>query len=487
MSIRDVPTRTNSGTVSYSRTLADAESGLGDWRTIGVSGFGSGQVSGGYFAIDLSNPEIAKGGPAFRWQLTRDKNGIPLFGVGGTPLITTLFLKSSSTDPGSEVAVAILPGGDLGSRTSGTTAAGPLVQPVAGQSQFAPSTTVAAYSGSDAARALTVVRLDTGEVVRSFRAVATGLLSSTVTKIVAIPAPIVGQPAAFPGAAGTVADRVFVGDKEGRIWRLDVSKGDPTLWTFEVFFDTYFGMTVSQRQPIVTAPVLSVDDTGQITLNVSTGDQGVLSATPNLVNRVISLTETLEGTTFRPKVNWVETLGCPSTCTASQHEGERVTGPMSLFGGTLYFATTSPSASTTTSCGTSSSRVFGLHYTKSKDAEAGNVTQDPLNGAAAALPPASGTGPKRKSTEPTAGVVFGVSIEQQPSCAGDNSSFSGDAYLGSYGSHSATSTVNPGKFFLVTQVGGGDKGNTSSVATEKLELSPPRSSVIFDSWAPIFE
>ena len=38
-----------------------------------------------------------------------------------------------------------------------------------------------------------------------------------------IPAPIVGQPVAYPSDTGLIADRLFVGDAEGRIWRIDVS------------------------------------------------------------------------------------------------------------------------------------------------------------------------------------------------------------------------------------------------------------------------
>jgi hypothetical protein len=110
-----------------------------------------------------------------------------------------------------------------------------------------------------------------------------------------------------------------------------------------------------------------------------------------------------------------------------------------------------------------------------------------LSGAAGALPPVSNSSTKRKVTDAAPGVVFGVSVEQQPSCTTANDTFANDAYLGSYGGHSATNAVTPGKFFLVTQVGGGDKSNASSVATDKIELSPPRSTVVFDSWAPIFE
>jgi type IV pilus assembly protein PilY1 len=488
LAIRDVQAREENGVVSFSRTSQDAQAASGEWRTLLVSGFGVGQVSGGYFALDVTNPDPLLGGPELRWQLTRDGDGTPLFGAGGNPIITSVFLKSGSTDPGSEVAVAILPGGDLGTRTTSLTGAGPLTDPVDGQSAFAAANQVAAYSGADAARSLTVVRLDTGEVVRSFRASYTGTLDHALTEIVAIPAPIVGQPAAFPGAVGTVADRVFVGDKEGRVWRLDVSKGDPTEWTFEVFFDLYFDLDVDQRQPLSTAPILSVDDIGQITLAVSSGDQGVLSATTGMLNRVVSLTETFDASAgFRPKVNWVETLGCDGACGNGESEGERVTGAMTLFGSSLYFASSSPAVAGNGECNTGTSRIWGVHYIRSADEEQNATTIDPMNGATGALPPANGGTAKRKSTTSATGVVFGVSVEQEPACSSVAETFTEDPYLGGYGSHSSTSAVTPGKFYLVTQVGGAAGSTENKVATEKLELQPPRSTVNVDSWAPIFE
>src|SRR5690606_18914088 len=146
---------------------ADAMVAAGSFRTVLTAGFGVGQVGGGYYALDITDPDLDDGGPRFLWQLTRDPGGAAMFGEGGTPLVTTVFIKQSPTDPGADVAVAILPGGDAGLRTSGATTAGPLLQPV--DSTYAPSPTVGAYTGAEAARSVTVVRLDTGEVLRSFR------------------------------------------------------------------------------------------------------------------------------------------------------------------------------------------------------------------------------------------------------------------------------------------------------------------------------
>jgi type IV pilus assembly protein PilY1 len=487
--IRDVPVREAEDERFFERTQADAAAGAGSWGTMLVAGFGRGQVGAGYYAVDITNPVEAAGGPQFLWQLTRDDNGAALFGEGGVPLITTVFMKTSSTDPGTEVAVAVLPGGDKGSRSTSLVSAGPLMDPVG--DDFEPEAEVNGYTGSEAARSLTIVRLDTGEVIRSFRSTVTGttLLSTRITAV-DIPAPIVGQPAAFPGATGSVADRIFVGDKEGRLWRVDVSKNNPAEWTMEVFFDLYTGQLASKRQPLELAPVVSVDGTGRITVAAATGDQRVQTASSGMLNRVVSLTEVFDAADgdFHAQVNWVEGLGCPSgTCLDDQYAGERVTGPMSLFGSTLYFASSSPATGSAEQCASGQSRVWGLHYTMSADEAEGADTIDPLNGAYGGLPPAEDSTEPQKVTEPQSGNVFGVSIEQQPSCAAELEQYDSDPYLGGYGNHTALSTVTPGKFFLVFQVGGVSSASANKVTTTKVELSPPRNTVWVDSWAPIFE
>lgn len=484
--IRDVVATNVSDTVTFERSLSDAQQGAGSWRTVLVAGFGKGQVGGGYYALDVTDPDPTTGGPKFLWQLTRDAAANPLFGSGGTPLITTLFVKSSAADPGAEVPVAVLPGGDAGTRSGAAVSAGPLIQPEDAE-RFGPETEVNGYVDAEAARSLTIVRLDNGEVLRSFRPSAFAGLDSERTTIVDIPAPIVGQPAAFPGAAGAVADRVFVGDREGRLWRLDLSDADPSRWTFEVFFDLYYGEDRTRRQPLELAPVLSVDEMGQVTIAAATGDQRVQTATPGMLNRIVSLTETVVEGDFIPEVNWVEALGCSGSCGEGQHAGERVTGPMSLLGSSLYFATTAPASSGETACSVGASRVWGVHYVMSKDELEGAEMVDPESGTAGALPSDDGSSTLPKSTPLRPGVVFGVSIEQQPSCSVELEQPIEDVYIDGFGQHVSSTAQAPSKFFLVFQIGGSTQGTANKVATEKIELAPPEFAIQVDSWAPIFE
>lgn len=484
--IRDVVAKEVSGRTVFERSLQDAQQGAGNWKTVLVAGFGKGQVGGGYYALDVTDPDPTTGGPEFLWQLTRDGSSNPLFGSGGTPLITTLFVKSNASDPGAEVPVAVLPGGDAGTRSGAAVSAGPLIQPE-NAGRFGPDEQVNGYVDAAAARSLTIVRLDTGEVLRSFRSSEFPGLDASRTTIVDIPAPIVGQPAAFPGAAGAVADRIFIGDREGRLWRLDVSDADPSRWKLEVFFDLYYGEARERRQPLELAPVLSVDEMGQVTIAAATGDQRVQSATPGMLNRIVSLTEKVVDGDFIPKVNWVEELGCTNACGEGQHAGERVTGPMNLLGSSLYFATTAPASGGEAECSVGASRVWGVHYLMSKDAIDAAEVIDPLSGAAGALPSDDGSLTLPKSTPLRPGVVFGVSIEQQPSCSVELEQPIEDVYVDGYGQHISTTAQAPSKFFLVFQIGGSTQGSANKVATEKLELAPPEFAIQVDSWAPIFE
>lgn len=485
------------------------------YRTIMVQGFGP--KFGGYYALDITNPTIDSTdptkGPKFLWQLSTDGAGNQLFGKGSsTPLITTLFMNTTgTTDPITrEVAVAVLPGG-LGDAPTGTPTACagkadrlsaiPVCTPSAGgtctgsTSSYRNNIRCYDANGSSvnslAARSLTIVKLDTGEIIRTFR-------PSGVTQPVTFPtsvlttqtkdpngtlrnldieAPIVGQPVAYPSATGLVADRIFVGDAEGRVWRIDVSKPDPAAWTMNVFYDPYTDAS-PLGQPIQTPPVLSVDGKGQITINFSTGDQDNLTPDPNpsspvTTNYVVSLTETLVPVmgvpSFQAQLNWRNTYT----------GGKRVLGPMTLFNKTLYFSTFLQAI--TSACndiGTSS--VLGLDYIQP-------ITQGtPDNGGKVNFP---------QIDYPNA-VVAGVGLRQRPSCSSAATSAGAtgaDAFLG-YGNIATVQTTKVGQFELVVQLGGqkpsgsGSTGTPTNVpATDTKTLPSINVPVRMDSWAPIIE
>jgi type IV pilus assembly protein PilY1 len=456
---------------SYERLRSDAEGGGGFWRTVLVQGFGEGQVDSGYFALDITDPDPATPGePTFRWQLTRNASDVPLFGSNGTPLITTVFLDTSTGDP-REVAVAVLPGGDALNGSGSTTAIGEVM--TADPGSFTTTREVRVYPGFEA-RSLTIVRLDTGEVIRTFRPEdSAALFDESVFTATVIPAPITGQPKAFPEITGAVADRIYVGDRDGRMYRVDVSSQDAEDWTMKVFYDAFEDGAVASSQPVVLPPVLSVDDVGDVTVAFATGTQTL----DNGQNRVISLTERLnpDSNEFEAHVNWIHTLDV----------GDRVTGPMVLFNRGLYYSVSRPPATTGVACDVGSSKVYGAQYIESADFEqaaADGTDPDPTSGPA----PAPNEDDLVIAAQP--GLVFGLSLEAEPTCASEEEAVSGNDSFG-YGEVRMSRTVNPGKYFLTFAASGNDAGGAEAqgVLQVRQELESPRLPVTFSSWAAVYE
>jgi type IV pilus assembly protein PilY1 len=476
-----------SGKYKFERTKADAQAGNGQWRTILVQSFGGNR--GGYFAVDITDPVVPANpndptkGPKFLWQLTEYSDGSPLFGRGGaTPLITTIFYDDGNG--AREVAVAILPGGEDPDPPAGGDVNRKEQNPANVDSRFPARTKITKYENdpeNHAARALTVVRLDTGEIIRSFRADASkaGALDGKNRVLeVDIDSPITGIPVAFPGTTGAVSDRIFVGDRDGTLWRVDLASTNPDNWKMNLFFDAYSGQGATKGEPIATAPVLSVDQNGNVTVAFSTGDQDLLDATGGMKTYVYSLLErpNATSTAYESYANWFTEF----------KDGERVTGPMSLFNGALYFTSFEPTSGGGPVCGSGTSRVWGVDYILPKTP--GNSTNDLDDGGKERLPD---SGVLKQFIDNTAavlansGIIFGVGVTQLPSCTQEQ--VNTDTFFGS-GNHTSITSVTPGKFQLVMHTSGAGNVNDGS-QTKRIEIdlpTPPSTSRI-DSWAALVE
>jgi len=461
--------------VVYVRSAADAKSGGGSaqWRTVLVSGFGGGGP--GYFALDFTSPVIkqndANTGPKMLWQLTTDATGNRLFGKrGGTPAIATLFFGAGGIDP-KEYAVAILPGGDSDGPRVGPCAQRTAVDLVDGTKQA--RTQVRCWN-SDPARSLTIVRLDTGEIIRSFRDDDDGPASvlprshDNFGKDLKLPAPISGQPIPFPSMGGEVSDRAFVGDRDGMMWRVDFSSPNPQEWKMQLFFDAFTGQAYGDGQPIATPPILSVDRTGNVTVAFSTGDQETFLATGGMKNYLWSLVEKPSGTppVFKSEAQWSLLL----------KDGERISGPMSLFASTLYYTTFLPAPfGGTQNCSAGQSRICGVHYLlpRGNAGDGGAVARPLLN---------TETDPCLQFGE---SIIFGAGITQKPTC--NQETTYNDPYLGS-GQHSTLTNVNPGTFELKVQTGpGGNRPVGAETNVRTIPLQSPLTTTRIDSWAAVVE
>jgi type IV pilus assembly protein PilY1 len=477
------------------RTEAAAAGNSNAWRTVLVQSFGGEHT--GYFALDVTDPvpttnslqDPTKGGPRMLWQLTDSSDSVNLFGRGGaTPAITTLFFdpQDGGNNP-REIPVAVLPGGPGGSVVTGesperTFPTGSI------DANYVPRKRVRKYdfpASELGARSLTIVRLDTGEIIRTFRQddaeIANTDLKKRVIEVPQLDSPVTGQPVAFPGIVGAVADRIYVGDNDGRLWKLDVSSRDPDDWKMKLFFDTYpstlngtaSGLTSADSQPIMTVPVLSVDDLGNVTVNIATGDQDRLGSDADQRNFVWSLTDKLNPADLSTKtvVNWYKEL----------EDGDRAVGPLALFNGNLYFASFRPAVAGEKACRSGRSAVWGMHYLNRK------TSNLPGDGGAPAP-----NFPNQFIEQSTEAVVFGVSVVQQPSCYAVNDETAGDQFLG-FGSQRRFTNVQPGQFQLVMHMGhtAQGTGNTnvtnSSVSSSTINLAQPSSVSQVTGWASVLE
>lgn len=477
------------------RGIADATASSNTWRTILVQSFG--EAGSGYFALDITDvTPHSTTGPRFLWQITKDNaaSPAPLFGKGGTPIITTVNINVGGVLK--EVAVAILPGGDAAhlpgscARQSSSADWGHI------PSTFSPRARTRCYAENEPARSLTVVRLDTGEVIRSFRrtAAAAGTISASLVHThgdAPIDAPLTGVPAAYPAGTGAIADRVFIGDRDGTLYKLDLSDSNPQNWKLKLFFDA-FGAHPDKNsrpdeisQPISIRPTLSIDTRDQVTIAFATGEQNLSS--PLELQYVWSLTEAVndEGTGFNANVNWYKPLGV--TGSGGTPNGEHVLGPLELFGGVLYFSTYTPpppSNAAAVACGSGEGAIYGMDYLIPKEAE------DLSKGGQDALKVEGNTYDKRTAAQlglDPSSVVFGVAVEFAPSCY-DVSEASGSLASGSRARVGGSASIPQMQLTFQTTSTTTSRSNLNfQTSFESLNLAPPKIASNIESWAAILE
>ena len=390
----------------WDRTLGTAPD-VNIYHTTLVSGLGA--SGGGYYALNVSDPDcgglaglgcinthvaaaskdaahgtaaVPAVGPHFLWQLTDIPIGaadpakktrlardgtqmVALFGSqSGTPVITTLQVDPDGNGA-RQIGVAILPGGIDGPPVKGGTCvramdSGGPYNPINFDSSavgFPRRREVRQWGKSCAAtdpvagRSVTVVRLDTGEIIRHFGRVGQDVptrIPAARTTDTPFDSPIIGTPAVYPNIVGATAQKAFVGDADGTLWRLDLSSANPANWKVTLFQDLInTGLTPScgtvaqcaaASQPIMTPPVLSLDPSGGIVINAATGDQEniVVTTERNYVYSVQEARPTVAGTPGIAVVKWYSSLA----------NGQRVSGPMTVFDRTLYYATYTPAIPT---------------------------------------------------------------------------------------------------------------------------------------------
>jgi len=457
-----------------------------------------------------------KRGPHFLWQLTdvpedagdtakyirrsTIKQGgssarmVALFGKKtGTPAIGTVQVKAASGSEERQVGVAILPGGledppysgpgnGLGNKTCAR-AGGSGMHDASTLGGARPRVRKWARTCSDPVpgRGLTIVRLDNGEIIRHFGRVNQDVPRRVQAKTIDTPldSPIVGTPVVYPDALGVPIQKIFVGDADGAVWRVDLTSTNPSNWTMTLFQDLYPDTNPQDAlrgQPIEIMPIVSTDNAGNIVLNVATGEQDTISRSAD-TNYVYSLTETRDSSNnYKARVNWRETLT----------DGHRVTGPMVLFDRTLYFASFEPAAPSGPTCGGAGKAfLWGVHYTQ--QATAGTIDSGgaPLWCPEGSVDTATGvcSGTLAKNQERGTDLIPGVALRASSTCT-DVQASTGDE-LGGF----SYRTMTPVQYTLTAGISKAATGGAASPTAARLNITRPlpRTSTRIDSWSIVIE
>jgi type IV pilus assembly protein PilY1 len=457
-----------------------------------------------------------KKGPHFLWQLTdvlkdgdddkakvvrknrHNDEMVALFGKQtGTPAVGMIQVKVGGTER--QIGVAILPGGMENPPVKGGSC------PRGGSAfDMHDTSAIGSVRGSVRqwakncdnpvpGRGVTIVRLDTGEVIRHFgREVDTPKRLLAKTQVTPFDSPMIGTPVVYPDTVGVPIQKIFIGDADGTMWRIDLTNTDPSAWRASLFQDLYATSAATAGQPIQIPPVLSTDDAGLVVVNVATGDQDsiVLSGDKNYV---YSITESRTGADIKARVNWYKQLEdtvCSPAPTAPASCQARVTGPMVVFDRTLYFATYTPNPPSGDTCGAPGfSKLWGLHYTErdvgATNASAGGLPRFCRDGkvdTATGLCSEAYVYNEVPASPFNQDVIPGVALRTAQSCTSFGNTFDES------GSSIGFSSVTPSEYHLAFGVARPSPTNGTQAARPNAFRRPvPRVSTKIDAWALVVE
>lgn len=374
------------------------------YKTVLVSGMREG--GNGYFALDVTDPLV----PRFLWQFTNPDMG-PTYGRPALAQVIGNYAAAGipgalSADP-SQRAVALLPGG-LGLAIPG---ACPTPRDSGGSpfSTFLDSTLAPAPGPvhrtdqrcwTSQGRGLYFVDVETGRLIPTPR------LNGPSARFLA---PLVGTPAVFNGNEGALANRAFVSDADGILWRVDFSDPNPANWDAAPFHDMAWGLAPDQGQPGYEPPVLSVDSQGRVVVLYAQGNLDNFE-NPSAINRVVSLTEI----DTDPLNAAVETVKAGFNWEFNLRQGELATGPIALFNGIAMFASFSAVTSSGTACDPGASELWAFDYTRAGTTPNTGTPATPspyLVNAGSDFNDTTYANPSLNEK-----LVMGLSVTQRPSC-----------------------------------------------------------------------
>jgi type IV pilus assembly protein PilY1 len=349
-----------------------------EYHTVLITGMRKG--GNGYVALDVTDPFD----PKFLWQFV-DPDGDMGLTYGQAEIVQATFKwQPSSSSSGGTVqtrAVAILPGGMGEKAPDGTCTFNRTVsmkQPNNLNYRTLHAEDINQYLDHRSAvqcwkrrgRALFFVDVETGQLIKKVFDD-----DKDPTNGIFLPSPIVGTPTAYLDSVGTTADRGFVMDADGVLWRIDMSSQDVDKdhagkgWTMRPFHDLFWDKPVPYKASETTyeRPVLTLDEQRRLVVLVGTGDTDNFEK-KDADNRIVSLTEFIKTDPvtgpedYMAKINWELRNENGSGNAYAMYPSEMVTGSMALFDGVLYAATFISNSGGTNSCEYGRGRLWSLDY-----------------------------------------------------------------------------------------------------------------------------
>ena len=411
---------TSAGAANYNiHAQACATSGLGtgtgyegflgafQWRTVLVQGLGN--AGEGYFALDITRA----GGRAIQSDGTLDieaPDPIPLWefdpvwehyqvskladsGQSGVAYPSTTSLATQEVRDACEAVDATsldanfwhqsFMGNSVGEAAIGTVVLNATFGNSVGSDVDRLRRPIAVFSGGSAdqnpgacreqrmGRAIYVVDLQTGSLLRRFVSYEDTYDDGAEKRF---EHPVTGSPALYDGRPGSLVTRGFVGDADGRMFRIDLSNPDPSKWYVELFFDpreeidgfdentllgpAAFKPALSKGSMLLGNDLLVFYGLGEV------GDLSVSNTKQLMIAVREKITTSLTGTDHRVTVSgdkvWHYEFESRDPSTPSTSYSEKLTGAPVVFNSGVYFTSyVEPGAD---ACAPGWSRIYGMKF-----------------------------------------------------------------------------------------------------------------------------
>ena len=203
-------------------------------------------------------------------------------------------------------------------------------------------------------RAVYIVDLQSGAIIRRF------VDYQTDGSTERLEAPMTGTPVMSATRPGEVSTRAFIGDDDGRLFRIDMTDFDPNEWTLELFFDPYeppdpefpsLGGEFTRYGPASFRPAVTTGLTRELVVIYGLGQRGDTGGTDSL-QAVIAIEEQRDldmNTAGQGQMLWVQEF----------ESRERLTGAPVVFDGDVFFTTY---VEPLDRCLAGTSRIYRLSY-----------------------------------------------------------------------------------------------------------------------------